>query len=378
MDRVRGWVRDTVSPWDAALAVGLATAAGLDTLRTSAPHPGARAVLATLVVLALLVRVRHPIAACTWAACVLLAESLLLESPDEVAVLVALVVLSYSAYAHAPARRAGRGAAVVAAAASVSVAVDPSDSLSNLPATLVFFVVVPAALGWSVRRRARTIDVLEVQREALTRELGAVAAEERARIARDLHDVVAHAVTLIAVQAEAGSARLPRDTEGAARSLEAIAAASREALAELHRLLGLLDDVPVAAVGLAGLPGLVEGARAAGLEVRVTTEGTVPVLDPEVDRCALRVVQEAVTNALRHADQPVVDVVVRHHGGTAHVSVASRGARPRLSSYGGSGRGLVGLRARVEALGGQFSAGPVDDRFVVRADLPARARAVAS
>jgi signal transduction histidine kinase len=251
-------------------------------------------------------------------------------------------------------------------ALTVTIAADPSDSVSNIPLSLVLFVGLPFAIGFVVRRRAT--DVAELQGEA-ERAVGA----ERRRIARELHDVVSHAVTLIAVQAEAGRSVIETDRAAADRALASIGQVSREALDELARLLAVLDEeTPGSESGLAALPALVAGVQATGLHVDLDHSAPSPVLDPEVDRCAYRVVQEALTNALRHTAGGHVNIRVSQSSGSLDVEVRSEG-RQHTSSYGGSGRGLTGLRDRVLALGGTFETGPRDGAFVVRAVLPGTA-----
>jgi signal transduction histidine kinase len=260
-------------------------------------------------------------------------------------------------------------------ALSLTIATDPSDSVANIPLSVMLFIGLPGALGLVVRRRQEDVATLTLEAEALAREAEGAVELERRRIARELHDVVSHAVTLIAVQAEAGQAVLDSDPESARRSLVAIGQVSREALAELTRLLAVLrEDVePVADSGLANLGSLVEGARAAGLDVSLQQVGIAVPLDAGTDRCAYRIVQEGLTNALRHSSDARVKVELEHQLERLSVRVSSFG-RPHTSSYGGAGRGLTGLRERVAVLGGRFEAGPVGGGgFEVAADLPIRA-----
>ncbi len=367
----QAWARVTGRPsvGDVALAVVLAGAAVVESLFAPAPHPALRALVAALGVLGLVARVAHPVGVCAWLAVALVLESVVLETPDEVGVLLAILVLAYTVFAHAPVPRALPGAALLAVSSAAAVALDPSDSPADVLPTVLLFVMVPGSLGWVVRRRTHRIEELERERAVLAEELERVAADERARIARELHDVVSHAVTLIAVQAEAGAARLPADPAAAARSLEAIGHASRDALAELHRMLGLLD-AGSASTGLVDLPGVVAGARAAGLDVVVSSRGRPVALAAEPDACALRVVQETVTNAVRHAATTRVDVRLEHCPDGLSMSVTSGGYRNRLSSYGGSGRGLEGLRRRLELLGGTLQTSAEEEGFTVTAWVP--------
>ncbi|MCH1865880.1 sensor histidine kinase [Nocardioides sp. CFH 31398] len=375
-DRLRAAVSTSDAALAAALAVALAVLAVAETLATSDTAPGLRAAMAAATVLGLAVRTTYPGLTCVWIAVGVMAETLVVDSPDVVGVLLAVIVAAYSGFAHAPVRRALPAVAVLAASALTSVALDSSGTEDDLLATLLLFFVVPCGLGWGVRARSERIRLLERERLVIEREAATAAATaaaaERQRIARELHDVVSHAVTLVAVQAEAGQAVLDTDPAAARRALTAIGAASRDALTKLHRMLGLLDDSPEVG-GLARLPGLVEGARAAGLALAVSTTGVARPLPEDVDRCAFRVLQEGVTNVLRHAGEPGAELRVAHSDAAVEVVVLSTGRRAHLSAYGGAGRGLQGLRERVETLGGHLWSGPIGDGFELGARLPTAA-----
>ena len=358
---------------DLALALGLVVLVVFETLRNdAAPSPTLRAVLAAATVSAVALRRSSPVAAAVVFSAGMTAESLATESPDESGVLIAMLVVCYSLGAHLPRRDALLATALTCMALVVAIATDPSDSLSNIPFSLVLFVGLPFGFGTVVRHRRRDVAALTLRTESLAQEADLAVDAERRRIARELHDVVSHAVTLIAVQAEAGQAVLDRDPEAARRSLAAIGRVSRDALAELTRLLAVLreEEADVAEAGLANVGNLVDGARAAGLDVALTEEGVGARLDPEPDRCAYRVVQEALTNALRHSSDARVRISLDHRTDRLVIRVNSWG-RPHASSYGGAGRGLSGLRERVAVLGGTFEAGPAaGDAFEVRAELP--------
>ncbi|MET9777460.1 sensor histidine kinase [Streptomyces sp. NPDC006367] len=225
------------------------------------------------------------------------------------------------------------------------------------------------ALGWVRDNR------LALSREAEQR----AASEERLRIARELHDVVGHHLSLINVQSAAALRRLRKDPEsGPERAQEALAAvkdASREALRELRATLGVLrqadEPAPTApTAGLDRLGELVASARLAGLDVRVSVGGGRRPLPAEVDLAAYRIVQESLTNVTRHAHATAVAVRIEH--GTRHVTVEvtddGRGPSP---VSGGSGSGIAGMRERARALGGHLTTGPAaDGGFTVRATLP--------
>ncbi|WP_067481487.1 sensor histidine kinase [Actinomadura hibisca] len=197
--------------------------------------------------------------------------------------------------------------------------------------------------------------------------------EERLRIARDLHDVLGHHISLINVQAAAALHGLHRDPSAAESALTAIKGASKETLRELRATLGVLRQVdeedPAPAAGLARLGDLASGAIAAGLAVRVEQDGAAPPsgLSADADLAAYRVVQESLTNITRHSDAATALVRVRRAGDTVIVEVEDDGA-PLGEATAGSGTGLRGMRERVTALGGELTAGPrPEGGFAVRA-----------
>jgi signal transduction histidine kinase len=361
------------TPVDAVLGIALAGAAVAETLaNTEAPHPGVRAVFAAVATLSVVVRRTHPALAASVYAAAITVESLTTESPDEASLLIVCLLIAYSVAAHAPRREAMLGLGLMALALAASIATDPSDSVSNIPLSVLLFVGLPSALGLAMRRRQQDIAALTLETEALTREADSAVEMERRRIARELHDVVSHAVTLIAVQAEAGQAVIEKDPGAARRSLESIGQVSREALNELSRLLAVLHEEPTQAdAGTADIDTLVAGVRATGMRVDLDTDPADGlILDPAVDRCAYRVVQEALTNALRHTSGGKAIVQLRRRDRRLILEVRTEG-QAHSSSYGGAGRGLNGLRERVMAVGGSFEASPDGQgAFVVRAELP--------
>jgi signal transduction histidine kinase len=199
--------------------------------------------------------------------------------------------------------------------------------------------------------------------------------EERLRIARELHDVLAHSISVINVQAGVGLALLDSDPEQARTALTTIKAASKEALGEVRQVLDTLrtpGDAPRApAPGLGRLPELVEQAASAGLAV--TVEGEPPGLAPGTDLAAFRIVQEALTNVVRHSGSRHARVHVESAEGVLRLRVDDDGPATGADA-GGSGNGLAGMRERAAALGGTIEAGPrADGGFRVLAVLPLRA-----
>lgn len=361
------------TPADTTLATVLAVAAAWETLAAAGPDPRLRAALAALTALGVAMRRRVPSGAAATVAFGMTAESVLTESPDEISVMVTMLVVAYSVAAYAPRRLALAGLALVALGVTVAIALDPSDSPGNIPPSLVIFVVLPGVVGFVVRRKQHDITTLQLEAETLAREADAAVEAERRRIARELHDVVSHAVTLVAVQAEAGQATLDSDPAATRRSLAAIADVSREALAELDRMLSLLreEDGPSdEQAGLARVEALAQGARSAGLAVTVRRTGASERLPAAVDRCAYRVLQEGLTNALRHSAGGHATLTIDTTPDAVRLGVETTGRRHR-SAYGGTGRGLVGLRERVAGLGGDLDAGPTEEGgFSLTAVLP--------
>jgi signal transduction histidine kinase len=216
------------------------------------------------------------------------------------------------------------------------------------------------------------------------------AGAERTRIARELHDVVAHHVSLMAVQAEAAGSLLPGRPEQARKSVQVIGDTARQALTELRRLLGVLrtpgeqlDKAPSAS--LADLSVVLHQVRDAGLGVELDVIGEPYLLAASIDLTAYRIVQEALTNTLKHTTASSACVTLRYEPGFITVAVTDRalsraeiaaGGAPRpgaLPAAGASGFGLAGIAERVASCGGNLTVGPTPDRgFAVAARLPAR------
>ncbi|HET8640883.1 MAG TPA: histidine kinase, partial [Pseudonocardiaceae bacterium] len=202
--------------------------------------------------------------------------------------------------------------------------------------------------------------------------------EERARIARELHDVVAHHMSVIAVRAETAPFRIPGLPEAVKDDMAETSAIAREALTEMRRLLGVLrgadvDPERVPQPGMDRLEGLVAAVQGAGLTVDVRVEGDQRPLPPAVELSAYRIMQEALSNALRHAPAAPAAVEVRYEPERLRLRV--RNDRPRVPGAnpvaGAAGHGIVGMRERAAMLGGTLSAGPTSDGgYLVEAVLP--------
>ncbi|MGC4940035.1 sensor histidine kinase [Kribbella sp. DT2] len=236
----------------------------------------------------------------------------------------------------------------------------------------MFTFLLPLAaylLGSLERTRRQNAEMLRDRADQLERERRAeaarAAAEERARVARDMHDILAHAVTLMVVQAEAGPVVVRSDPARAERSFEAIADAGRDAMAQLRRLLGVLkaDEAQrLPQPTLAELPELVQGRAV------LTETGERRAVPPDVELAVYRIVQESLTNTVKHAHARQVDVRLAW-GPTLEVTVTDDGNGPVATNTGG--HGLVGIRERAAACGGTAQAGPrPGGGFEVRAVLP--------
>jgi signal transduction histidine kinase len=339
--------------------------------------------LGLVATLALAWRRRHPVVVlglmvATWIAI----EAANASPEDPLALVIALAVAIYSAGAHAGGRAAIAGGLLVAVMVTLGTAQDwDRENFFDLLGNLVFFTVALGgawAAGVAMRRRrlrerqlvTRTVE-LEREREEKAR---AAVAEERARIARELHDVVAHAISVVVLQARGGRHSLDDEPEETREALRSIESTATQALGEMRRLLGILrqDDDQLALApqpSLAHLDALVDQVRAAGLPVELRVEGEPAELPPGVDLSAYRIVQEALTNALKHAGPARARVVVRYGDEELELEVADDGSG--VGNTDGAGHGLIGMRERVAVYGGELDArSRPEGGYQVRACLP--------
>jgi signal transduction histidine kinase len=257
-----------------------------------------------------------------------------------------------------------RLAAVLGTIAGVAISLSlPGERIEAYGYVGIGFVTA-YALGTGVRARRDRIAMLEERTRRLAEEQSAAAARERARIARDMHDVLAHSVGLMVVQAEGGAAIVHTDPHRAEAAFEAVAATGREALVQLRHTLGVLrenHETP-------GLDSLLRNARATGLDVSLVEHGTPGEADGET---AYRVVQEALTNVVKHSGARKVEVTLAWSADVLRITVVDdgRGASPAGKN---GGHGLAGMRERVGACGGELHTGPGpgDVGFSVAATLP--------
>jgi len=333
--------------------------------------------------LPLLLRRRYPIAVFTVVTLAAFVQWLTIPNvgPYDFAVLVAL----YSMAAYVPRRWSVPALAVGLLGGFLAWYSAWTQRGSELIGLVTPTVVVTAVwlLGRTLRTRRRYLAELEERADRLERERDALAraaaAEERARIAREMHDVVAHTVAVMVAQSEGASVAVRTAPEQAERALAVISDAGRTALAELRRMLTVLREqsdtgqTTAPQPGLTQLDTLVESLRASGLPVRFTREGGDGHLDPTLELAVYRIVQESLTNTLKHAgpDTPT-DLVCRRTRTSVEIDVIDHGSRSGVPVTATSGHGLTGMRERVAMFGGRFSAGPTPTGgWRVRVELPA-------
>jgi len=277
-------------------------------------------------------------------------------------------------------RQALAGFAIVLVAGAIVTHNDPAQTLDDWFGIALLFTIVWLA-GFGVGRKLQEAERakeravrLEREREERARE---AAAEERARLARELHDVVGHSVSVMTVQASAVRRLLLPEQEKEREALEVVEQTGRQALAEMRRLVGVLrrpEEAPALAPqpSLDHLDKLVAHVRESGLPVELTVEGKAVPLPAGLDLTAYRLVQEGLTNALKHARADRAEVLVRYGDGEIEVEIADNGTGG--GDGGGGGHGLVGMRERVAVYGGELEAAPrPEGGFRLRATLPVEA-----
>jgi signal transduction histidine kinase len=357
MERWPAWSRD------GALALFLAAAEVLHAY--GEPVPESAAIVAPLLLLTAL-----PLALRRLFPLEVLASiggaTLALEFLDVHATLVGLLVAIYTVAVRSPQRMSLATIGVVLVGSVVAVLIQ------HTPEFIPEAVALPGfawALGTVQRTRAahaaeseRRLQLLERQRDERAR---LAVAEERGRIARELHDVVAHGLSMIVLQAAAARSLLGSDRDRADKAMAQVERVGREGLAEMRRLLGALDaghESPILAPqpGLARLDELIERFRQADLPVELNIDGNRRALASGLDLSAFRIVQEALTNVLKHAGRVPVTVTLHYGDDALDIEVLDKGGTPQNGRRraGEDGRGLVGMRERVALLGGDMSAGP--------------------
>jgi signal transduction histidine kinase len=290
---------------------------------------------------------------------------------------IALLVVTYSVASYADLRTARLGGLLVLVGVFTFPLVNDTnfaDEVSNMA-----IVVGPWILGRAVRSRQQRAVEAEDRAVAIEREreerMRVVIADERGRIARELHDIVAHGVSVMVLQAGAARQTLDRDPEKVRNLLETVEQMGRQALDEMHRLLGILrrgdDDLTLTPpLTLSSIGRLIDDVRSTGLSVDYRIEGDQRGLAAGMEVSAYRIVQEALTNTIKHADASSVEVVLRYDVDALELTVTDDGRGSGVDG-GSDGHGLIGMRERTELFGGSVAAGPRDaNGWVVEARLP--------
>jgi len=371
------------SRWaDPALAAGFTLIALIELfVAPDMPDSAVAPVLVLVMCGTLVARGSHPAAAAAVASAALLATAVAGFDADfpPASVFPVISILSYSCGAHASFRHG------LLAVLGLVVAAQVAEGFSEFPNVEIGFgTLAPWWVGWEVGRRRRLVGALGERTRELEAEQKAFVElslrRERARIARELHDIVAHHVAVIVVQAGAGRMAGVEQGTPATERLASIRQSGDQALAEMSRLVDIIHADAARGGSTEGrLHALVADATAAGLEVDVIPPPAQVDLPAEIEDDALRVIQEGLTNAMKHAPGAGVsirldltatslEIEIRDRGGGADSGLAQSGAR----------LGLSGMRERIEALGGSLDAGPCDGGWRLRARLPGYAVAAST
>jgi signal transduction histidine kinase len=363
-----------------AVAETLARATGTGITTGPTPLALVLAALATTVPLGLL-----------WARPALAAPAVTAAAVVSLAAFHTMTVAGLLAQLAALYRLGRHGSPVLAAATAMPFLVvalaHPQHGAAEIFLTLLVSLAPVAAWAGIARRARREAVAQSAARQVIAGSLlEHTARGERARISRELHDVVAHHISMIAVQAESTRLTTPGMPAAGAQRLSAIGDTARSALTEMRRLLGVLredardDDVAgrQPQPGLRQLTELLDATRdASGAGARLIVRGRLPGLDPGVELAAYRIVQEALTNARRHAPGAAVDVELHHTGDALAVRIRDNGPGPPPAVPHG-GHGLAGMRERAAAVGGELHTGPAPGGgFLITARLPGKAEELA-
>ena len=338
----------------------------------SGPKPLLSAVVATISV-GLAIRLRYPLLAVVLAMAQFGLHPIVDHflgalpggGPNLFVVFLSQVFIVYSTAAQTTGRRSYAGAAIIVAYQLIGYGPSLPGSLNEAFGEWVFYAIA-WALGKTLRHRelrgdrleARTAE-LEEQRED---QIQSAVADERARIARELHDVVAHSVSLMVLQAGAARQALDRQPEKAREPLLSVEATGRSAMSELRRLVAMLrqpgeEDELAPQPSLRHLDLLVGQMREAGLRVELDSRGGFDSIPPGVDLSAYRIAQEGLTNVLKHSGATRVELCVSADGSAVEVVIEDDGHGPAGNGALAGGHGLIGMRERVNLFGGRFEAG---------------------
>jgi len=336
------------------------------------------------MIIAVVFRRRNPAAAFAVAVAAGAGQVAVSHAPTGTDLAIPVLLYTLAAYRQRRVSLAGLAVSLAGSFIGVFVWTNRLDVYGKLLAALVVFcatALVAWVLGDSMRYRRGYYAALEERAARLEREADAQAqiatAAERARIARELHDVIAHHVSVMVVQADGAGYALDTSPERARQALAAISATGRQALTEMRRLLGLLRSGDTRAQlapqpGLGQLRELVEQARAAGMSVSLTQQGAPRPLPEGAELAAYRVVQESLTNTRKHAGLAAAAAVTLRYADDGLVVQVSDDGRGAGVAADGTGHGLAGMRERVEMYGGTMTAGPLPQGgYEVTARIPA-------
>lgn len=375
--RLAPWLRRPVAgfPTGDLILAGALCAIAVASVLTGNPYEGPAYItlpVAIVTTAALAWRVRSAAVSVLLVVAAEIVQTFSSQVPGSLWSLVVSIIVVYSVAAHYPEGRAAIGGLVMVGSSMLQERVD--NGVDYL------FIVILFGGTWLLGRASRLWRSRVSHAEQHQHDLARLAvAEERLRIARELHDVVAHSLSIIAVQADAAEAALAHDPALAGEPLRAINASARGSLHEIRDMLQLLrseDETDAEGEALRPVPGLdaieelVANAAKSGLNVHSSIERGVGIIPPAVDLAAYRIVQEALTNVAKHAGSVAASVVVRRTSESVELEVSNAPgqARPKVVS---AGVGLLGIRERVALLGGTLHTGRTGDGgFLLRAELP--------
>jgi signal transduction histidine kinase len=357
------------SAFDVVVAVALAVVGTLDALRSGSwPQPYlASAALVAFSALCLAWRRRRPLLAYTGAMGALAVIAVGLGHTEAGSGIIIGFIATYSVVVYGDNLAYAIAVGLVLAVAN-SVGQAPEEAVWDAAFNVVV-LALPFAAGLAVRALGRRTATLETEQTVAAAK---AAEEERRRIARELHDIISHGLGLVVLQAGVADQVLDRDPNRAREALAQIRQTGQEAIGELSTLVGLIRENPPTSdpqPTLADIERLVENTRAAGLDIQLHTQGPTRPLPAAVELNAYRVVQEGLTNALKHAGRAKVNVVLHYLPSNLEIEIVDDG---HGAQRGGGGRhGLAGLRERVAVFGGRFEAGSQPDGgWRIRASFP--------
>jgi signal transduction histidine kinase len=292
---------------------------------------------------------------------------------------IGVILLLYGLGAFATERRSVWMLAAAVVITSLNALTKAGGGVGALFPMEAFAVLLPYALGRAIRTRAArelaSRDAAEQLDAALVTSARAAVYDERSRIARELHDVIAHSVSVMVIQAGGARLVMGEEPDRAEQSLRSVERAGRDALAELRRLLGILGDGDPHALapqpGLRDISPLLAHAQESGISVHLRVDGAAVPVPPALDLCAYRIVQEALTNAIKHAAPARASVDVRWRESILELEISDDGRRRRSLKRTTGGHGIEGMRERVALHSGSVEAGArPNGGFTVRARLP--------